>query len=288
MEALKELIPLAIALSLGLLVTVVGLDAPARDLLTVLRRPGKLAPAILAVNVITPLAAIALVHMIPIGPTAKAGVILMAISPVPPLVPGKLVKVSGRKDYAYGLYAALVLVGIFAVPLWVEAIRHIFKVDMAIPPLAVARNVVVSVLFPLAVGVAIRRAAPGFAERAAPIVYKAAMILLLVAALPVIVRVWPAIVDLAGDGTFMVMAATVIIAYAAGALLGGADLEDKAALAAAASTRHPGIAMLIAKANFDNPQIAAAVLGFLLAGLAVSIPCQLLLKRSMSARQAPS
>lgn len=287
MDALKELIPLAITISLALLVLVVGMDASVRDLLSVLRRPGRLGAAVLAVNVIPPVVAIVLVHLIDIGPAARAGVVLMAISPVPPLVPGKALKVSGRKDYAYGLYAALVLLAVLVVPIWVEILHRVFAVEMAIPPLAVARSVVVGVLAPLAVGVLIRRFAPAFAARAAPFVYKAAMLLVVLAVLPIIVQVWPAVARLAGDGTFVVMVLVVVIAYAAGALLGGHDAEDKAALAAAATTRHPGIALMIAKTNFDNPQIAAAIIGFMLLSLVVAIPCQILLKR-MAASRSPA
>jgi BASS family bile acid:Na+ symporter len=51
------------------------------------------------------------------------------------------------------------------------------------------------------------------------------------------------------------MAAVVLIALAGGHLLGGPELRDRATLAIASSVRHPGIAMLLANANFENKAV---------------------------------
>ena len=59
MEALKQILPLLLTLSLAGLVMTVGLKAGHGDLLYVLRRPGLLIRAILAVEVIPPIAAAA-------------------------------------------------------------------------------------------------------------------------------------------------------------------------------------------------------------------------------------
>jgi BASS family bile acid:Na+ symporter len=75
------------------------------------------------------------------------------------------------------------------------------------------------------------------------------------------------------------MAVIVAVAIAAGAFLGGSDPDQRASLAAASATRHPGIALMIAKGNYTDPHIVAAVLGFLLISLVVAIPCQAALKR---------
>jgi BASS family bile acid:Na+ symporter len=105
MDALKAVLPLLISLSLAGLVLRVGLDADLADILELWRRPAKLLKAVLAVNVVVPLAALALVILVPLSPPARIGILLMAISPVPPLVPGKQLKVGGEKSYAYSLYS---------------------------------------------------------------------------------------------------------------------------------------------------------------------------------------
>ena len=286
MEALKHLIPLAFTVSLSALVLRVGLDADDGDLVCLFRQPMRLLRAVLAVNVIVPIVAVIVVSLVPISHVAKAGILLMAISPVPPLVPGKELKVGGTQSYAYGLYTALILLAVIIVPVSVAIYDAIYPARIAIPPMAVAQNVAVTVLAPLLLGVVIRRLFPGFAETAAPLIGKAAMILLLVAFIPMLIAVWPAIAALVGDGAAVTMAVVIAIALATGHLLGGPGREDRAALAVTTATRHPGIAMLIAGANTDDRGVTAAILFFLLVGLVVAIPYQAWLGRQHTARPA--
>lgn len=286
MQALQALVPLAVTFSLAALIVAVGLDADWRDLTCVLRRPLRLAKAVLAVNVVVPLAAIVLVSIFPLAPPAKAGILLMAVSPVPPLVPGKELKVGTEKAYAYGLYVALILLAVAIVPLAVEILGWIFGADVSLPPAMVARNVALSVLLPLALGLLLRRIAPGFAKSAAPAVRAVSMILLLVVLVPIVVRVWPAMMSLVGDGTGLAMALMAAVALAAGHLLGGPDPGERAALAISAATRHPGIALMIANFNFDDKRIAAAIIGVMLTGLIVAVPYQLWLKRRQAGQAA--
>src|SRR5689334_14732491 len=126
MELLRELIPLVLAGSLFAIVMAVGLDAELQDLLSFLSHPARLLKAILAVNVLVPLAALLLITLVPISHAAKAGIMVMAISPVPPLVPGKVPSEAGRRTYGYGLYTALVLLAVVIVPASVAVMSAIF------------------------------------------------------------------------------------------------------------------------------------------------------------------
>jgi BASS family bile acid:Na+ symporter len=283
MEILRTLIPIVLMVSLSGLIVAVGMDADLGDLLHMLRRPLWLAKAVFAVNVLVPVAAVVTVFLVPLEPAAKAGVLLMSISPVPPLVPGKQMQAGAAKGSSYGLYVALVLLSIVTVPLAVVVLGSIYGRDVVLPPSAVARNVVLTVLLPLAFGLVIRRFAPAFARRAQPLLRTVSMLLLLLVLVPLVASVWSGIVDLAGNGTLAAMAAVSAIALLAGHLLGGPDPSDRPVLAFAAATRHPGIALMIARANFSDKQVAAAIVAFLLVGLVVAIPYQLWLKRRASA-----
>ncbi|MGH6910061.1 MAG: hypothetical protein ACREE0_07570, partial [Phenylobacterium sp.] len=77
MEAIKQIIPLMLTLSLAGLVVSVGLNSTRDDLLYVLRRPALLAKAIMAVDIIPPAVAIALMAFLPLEPVVKAGIVLM-------------------------------------------------------------------------------------------------------------------------------------------------------------------------------------------------------------------
>jgi bile acid:Na+ symporter, BASS family len=141
-------------------------------------------------------------------------------------------------------------------------------------PLAnVARIVVLSVLAPLAIGMAVRRVVPAFAERIATPVSLVGTVLLVAGALVVLVSAWPAIVSLIGNGTILAIAAFTLIGLVVGHLLGGAYPEDRTVLALSSASRHPGVAMAIAAANVPGQKlVGAAVVLYLLLSAVVSIP----------------
>jgi BASS family bile acid:Na+ symporter len=279
MEVLATLIPIILTTSLAALIVAVGMDADPGDLLYLFRRPAKLAKAVLAVNVVVPIAAALLVFAFPLTQVARVGILLMAVSPVPPLVPGKELKIGGGKSYSYGLYVTLALLSVIIVPLTVEILSRFYGANVRLPVALIARNVALSVILPLVIGLAVRRLAPAFAERAAPLVRKIAMLLLLLALIPLLIKVWPGVATLIGNGTILAMVLTAVIALAAGHLLGGPELTDRAALAMTAATRHPGIAMMIANVNQADKHVTAAVLAIMLVGLVVGVPYQIWIKR---------
>ena len=78
----------------------------------------------------------------------------------------------------------------------------------------------------IAIGLLIGRNAPAFGERAWGIVYKLSMLLVLIAFVPIVVKVWGAMMSLVGDGTLAVMAAVTVVAIVGGHVLGGPDILD--------------------------------------------------------------
>jgi BASS family bile acid:Na+ symporter len=204
----------------------------------------------------------------------------MALSPVPPLVPGQQLSVGGRKEYAYGVYAILALLAVIVVPAGLALATRAFGRHDSIPVLSMAEFVLTGVVIPLAIGSAVRRLAPALAARLAPWTYRLSLLLVLLAFLPVVASLWPAIVGLIGNGTLLVMAAVVVISLVGGHLLGGPDRTDRANLAIASSVRHPGIAIMLANANFADHRVTAAVLLFMLVGLVVGVPYKQWIKRS--------
>jgi BASS family bile acid:Na+ symporter len=173
----------------------------------------------------------------------------------------------------------MALLAIVVVPASVALLGMIFGVQVGMPPIQVARFVAVTVLAPLALGMTVRRLAPRLAARAQEAVGRGAMTLLLVACVPVFIAVWPALAAIAGDGTLAVMALVAAVALVGGHLLGGPEPADRPVLAVTAATRHPGLALLVARANTDQESAAAAILAFLLVGIAVGLPYQVLLAR---------
>jgi BASS family bile acid:Na+ symporter len=104
--------------------------------------------------------------------------------------------------------------------------------------------------------------------------------LLAVAIVPVLLKMWPDMMLLLGNGTLIAILAFIGAGLALGHLLGGPDPEDRAVLALATATRHPGVAMVIASGNFPGEKLVApALLLYLIMATIASIPYLKWLKR---------
>ena len=95
---LAQLLRLAISTSILLLVFALGIGATFEQATSVLRRPSRLVPALLAIFVIVPAFAALLAKAFDLPAPAEIGMLAMAVSPVPPILPGKQLKFGGRAD----------------------------------------------------------------------------------------------------------------------------------------------------------------------------------------------
>jgi BASS family bile acid:Na+ symporter len=168
---------------------------------------------------------------------------------------------------------------VVTVPLAIQILSSLFGVDMSIAPATIAKLVVTSVLLPLLAGLVIGSIAPGIAQPAARIAKLAGSIGLVIFIVPALIVLAKPMLALIGNGALVAIVLVVGSGLAAGHLLGGPEYADRMALAFAAATRHPGMAVLIAKANFDNPKVVPAEILFLLTGIVVSGIYQALMKR---------
>jgi BASS family bile acid:Na+ symporter len=270
---LASLIPLMIRGSICLAVFSLGLGARATDTLGLLRRPGLLARSLLAMNVVMPLVATTLAVAFDFRRPVKIALIALALSPVPPVLPKRLFKAGGSESYVIGLLVAAAALAIVFVPGVVHLLGWLFGQPVEVPIGVIARLAVITVLGPLAVGVAVRRVATAFAERMAGVIGVVATVLLVLAALPVLVGSWRAIVSLIGDGTIVAFAVFVLVGLAVGHLVGGPDPDHRSVLALATATRHPGIAMAIDHATFPDEKLALPAIGlYLLVATILTLP----------------
>jgi BASS family bile acid:Na+ symporter len=282
----QELLALVIKVSLSSMALAIGLQSTLSELLHLFARPARLLRAVLAVNVVVPVAAVVLVSLFPLIPVVKAGIIVMSVSPAPALLPGTAMKAGGGRGYSYGLYTALVLLGVVIVPATMVILSRFYGVEVGLPPLLVLQRFSTEVLLPLAGGLVVHRLAPKTCERLGPFVDRIATLLLMVAAVPILIALWPHVQALIGNGTVAAMALLAAIALAGGHLLGGPEPERRGALAEAAAMRHPGIALAIAGAAHADKRVTAAVLAVVLVGALVAVPYRLWLRRRGASRPA--
>ncbi len=267
----KELVPLLAQGALFLIIASFGLRAHARDVLAAMRNTDLVLKGILAVNIVVPVAAVIICSFLPIDPVVRTGIVIMAVSPMAPLVQMKMQKGGLDTSAAVGLYVALILSAILFVPATVALLSALYPAEASISVAAVAKTVAITTLLPLAVGLAVGSLSPEFARRAAPIVMIIGFIAVGLLALLILYKQGSAILGLLGDGSLLAILVTVFAGLVAGHLLGRPDPANSSALAMAAATRHPGIAALIAHANFSDPPIMLTVVLFLLTGVIVTL-----------------
>ena len=266
----QALVPLIVQISLILIVAAVGLRSRWRDLTFDIRQPRWLFRGILAVNVVVPLTAVAMVLVLPIALPVKAGIILMAVSPMAPFVPARMLKAGAGRGLAFGEYFALILLAILIVPATMALISAFVPRDILLPVGTIAWFIFVSVLLPLGGGLLVAELLPRHADLLSRIASTTGNLLLVPVALIILFKLSGALLGLIGDGTLLAIVVTTVAGLAAGHFLGGREPVNQIALSMAATTRHPGIAAIVAHRHFDDQRVMLAVILFLLVGAVVS------------------
>jgi BASS family bile acid:Na+ symporter len=270
---LAALPPLAIKVSILVIVFGLGLNAAWSDVTYLLRHPGSLLRAVLSMFVVTPLLVAVLIVLFKPQPVVAIALLALSVSPVPPILPRKLVKAGGDVPYVGGLLVAMSLLSIVAVPLAVAFFSGFFGREAALPPAVVAKQVGLSVLLPLALGMLVRQFAPALAGRVARGVGLVGTVLMVAGALPLVYAQWPLMRGLVSDGAAFAVALLVALGLLVGHLLGGPDENDRTVLALSTATRHPGIAMAVTvAAGAQAKEELAVILLYLVVGGLVSLP----------------
>jgi BASS family bile acid:Na+ symporter len=267
----RQLMPIVAQGALGLVIASIGLQARARDVLAAMRNTKLVLKGLLAVNIVVPVMALIVCSILPIDPFVRVGIVVMAVSPMAPLVQMKMWKGGLDTSHSVGLYVALILSAILFVPASVALLSALYPGDASISVAAVAKMVAITTLLPVAVGLAISNWAPDFARRAAPIVMVTGFVAVGLLAVLILYKEGGAMLGLIGDGTLLAIVVTVAAGLVAGHWFGRPNPANSDALAMAAGTRHPGIAALIVHANFTDPRVMLTVLLFLLTGIVMTV-----------------
>jgi BASS family bile acid:Na+ symporter len=279
----QQAVGLALQASIILTVFGFGLRTTPSDVLYVVRRPLLLGKSLVAMFVIMPIVAAAMVRLFELRPSVEIALGALAISPIPPLLPRKQQKAGGDAPYALGLMVVIAVLSIVIVPVAVEVSGRYFERPFAMSPGAIAAVALKAAVLPLVAGVAVRRLMPSIAARIAKPVGIIGTTLLAIGALVVLVGALPAMISLTGGGTLAGLAAFVVAGLFVGHWLGGPDEEHRPVLAFATSTRHPAIALAVAKANFpDEPRLGATIMLYLLVSIVIGVLYQVWYKRRIA------
>jgi bile acid:Na+ symporter, BASS family len=249
---------LVLKASIMLAVFAIGLRATFADMTFLFRHPGLLARSLLSMDVLMPLLALLIGVSFDLHPAVKITLVAIAVSPIPPILPKKVMKAGGQEDYTIGLLVAIALLSIIVIPITMEIFERILSISLVMPPKSVAIVVLTTILLPLTIGIIVRKIAQTFADRIARPVRIFAMVLLILCALPILIGSGRAVLSLVGNGTILCLASFALIGCIIGHLLGGPEPNNRLVLAIATASRHPAIALAIAHTNFPKQKFAAA------------------------------
>jgi BASS family bile acid:Na+ symporter len=281
---LKQVVMLAFQISILATVFGFGLKATTADLLYLVQRPGLLVRSLLAVFVIMPSVALMLTRWFNFLPTVEIALVALAISPVPPILPGREAKAGGQASYGLALMVLLGLASIAIVPLGADLVGPVFGQSVEMGPRVIAGVVLKAAVLPLVAGMIVRAVSPAVAEAIAKPVSLAANVLMSLAAVALLVGAAPAMWALIGNGTLLAMLIFLTVGYGVGHVLGGPDPDHSAVLALSTACRHPAIALSIAATNFPDQHFGAAILLNLILGILLGIPYTAWQKRQVATR----
>ena len=270
-----QMIKLLAITSILLLVFALGARASLADATVLLRdafrRPYWLLRALFAMYVVVPAAAVSIGLALDLARPIRVGLFAMAVAPIPPILPRRQLAVGGEAGHVFGLLVAVSLLAIVQVPLMVDLLGRAFGRAVSFGPGQVARVIAVTILVPLAAGLALRWLAPRLAVHGAMWASRFGMVLLLIAVIAILIKAGPPMISLVRGDAMLAIGAMAATGIGAGHWMGGPHPSDRAIVAFACAMRHPGLALAVATANLpEEPQMLAAILLYVLVSLVMT------------------
>jgi BASS family bile acid:Na+ symporter len=259
MADILQIIP---PVSVACIVFAQGLGIAPRLVLDLFKqRPWQVLRVLVAVLVLVPAAALAIILGLRPSPEVAIGLAILVACPPAPLMVSNAPKKGASAAFMARLHLCLSALAFVTVPavLYVlaGALHFTAEVDLGAMGWILARTN----LLPLALGLSVRGVAPAVADRLAPIVGKVGTAGIAVVVVLVLAKFYPALLNMS-LWSYMVIALVSAAALAVGHLAGPDDSHEKTGLAVECGVRHPAIAITIAAANFGAER-----------ALPVLIPC---------------
>ena len=278
---------LVIVLSVVLNALALAMRARAEDVLYLVRRPGLAVRSFVSMYVVVPLAALLAIVLIDPRPGVALALLVLSLSPVPPLLPKKQLKSGGEGAYILGLLVSAAVVSVLVMPVGLSLLGSVFGRELHAGAGTIAKTLAITVIGPMLLGLIAQKILGGRAEPLSHVVGRIGMWMLVIGALGALIILAPALWRVVGEGTLLAMLVVIIAGLVAGYVLGGASPSIRTALALASATRHPGVALGVIGASVPDAKLAlVAVLVFVLLNVVVGIPFVMMARRR-AARRGP-
>jgi BASS family bile acid:Na+ symporter len=276
---LKIIAPLAVAL----IVFAQGLKVSPSDVMSYFReRPWLVLRSLVAVIVLVPAAALAIILLLKPSPEVAIGLaILVACPPAPLMLKGAPKVGGGSAAYMTSLHLSLAALAFISVPIVLDLMSMPLGFNSDVNLRAMAVILGRTILVPVGAGLAVHSFFPKFAETMAPKLDKVGGIGLLTVILFALVALFPALLKM-DPWSYVVMVVVCAVALAIGHVLGPRDPRDRTILAVESGVRHPVLALTIAASNLTPQKALPVLVPCVLVFIAVAMVYLLWRKRSLA------
>lgn len=233
-----SILKLLITASVFISVLALALRAHAADVTYLFRNWRLGLRAFVAIYVVVPVVAALFVAGMDMKHEVKVALLILSVSPVPPLLPKRQLKSGAEGTYVTSLLVSAALVSPLVAPLGVQLMGTLFGVDSQVSFVQLGMTLGVTILLPLLLGLALQRVLGRHTVRTSDLLAKASGLLLAMCALVLLVLLYPALRHLVGSGTLVAILGFIIAGLLAGNLLGGTSPQNRMGLSLAAATRY--------------------------------------------------
>jgi BASS family bile acid:Na+ symporter len=258
-----------------------GTRIEARDFSVLYRRPGALLRGVLAVIVVVPVIALAVVRVVRPSYVVTVALALLSAAPLAPLVIRRQANTGEDFRVAATMHIALALVSVVSTPLAIALLGPRLGFAGVAPVSAIGAVVLKTVLLPFGLGVVLRTLAPAAADRVRPILGKLGLAIIGAMVLVAAFKGRRIFVTL-GARDYLAMMLFCALTLGTGHILAARERE-RTTFALESAARNPGLALLIATMTF-GPVGGAVLLPYLVVFFLASALYVQMRKRARSHR----
>jgi BASS family bile acid:Na+ symporter len=287
---IKELLTSFAQIAIFAMMLSMGLVLRFEGIARLWRRPSLLLRSIIAAFVVVPLAAMAVVHVIPLSFEVRAGIAAMAVIPGAPTIYRKMLKGDGNPELVGSFQATMAILSIMLVPVWFGVLSALYPAVASAPLSTVFKQVMLMQGLPLLCGAAISQWLPDLAEefneplnRISTAMLVGVVLLVLAIGLPLVLK--------AGPLPVLAVVLMAAVALLSGHYLGGLDPMTRQTIAIANATRNAGLAIALITLNFPNAahEILITIAAYAVIGaISGKIYARLHQKRLATSTETPS
>jgi BASS family bile acid:Na+ symporter len=272
-----------VRLTLFSLMFSLGLDFSLQQFLAFWRKPGLVLRSLISTLVAFPLSVVLVLMIADLPESAVVGLIVLAAAPGAPLTTRRIKMAGGNFRYGTDLQVTLAALAIVTAPLVLMLFSRAFTdVHQSISPRQVALNVAIVQGLPMGLAVLLGWRQPGLAKAISEYVGNAANILFMVLVLVLFVTGIDLVME-AGWRVNLAISLVVVMALAAGHLLGGPDAQTRTALAIATIARNMGLALFITVLSGSEKRELATLAAYIAFGFVLAVPYNLWRRKTVPA-----